>query len=687
MDRVDQHRDKFDEHSVYGIYLSPLRALLNDIEERIQDYSGFINGRAFKWHGDVSRSRRMNEIDDPPEWLLTTPESLEVIFDSPSYEHEEFLGGVQFVVIDEVHYFVDSDRGAQLVSLLERLADLTGRDLQRVGLSATVGNPELVLDWFSGSSQRDREVVIPSSSQSSGPTISLEYYPEAGDSESQLKTRMIDHLTDGGLKKSIVFTLSRKLAEEWGNELDKTLDDRLHVHHGSVGKEIREEAEWLINRVGEKGKRCIISTSTLELGIDISNLDTIVQIGSLSSVSSFLQRLGRIREPDSDKEFLMITNKTIDFWQNLAILQLGDRGEVESYEPLNRNYPLLFQQLIGTILGTNGIKLREFWDQINSAPPFQDITYDELKLIVSYARDQGYLEKTEDLILFGDDGEDEFGKQNWLKIFSVFDVPPAVKVVKDDQEIGTLDSWWVYNKKLPFVFSLAGRRLRAKRLDEDSNVLYVEEAPEAIPPSWASQGPGIDLNVAQEMLEILLNDDVPKFIEGHPESETCLDSLRSKVNQNTIDPEAIGIQFFDQEMTQALLYTFAGDLINNTLRFIIEQFTGVEVSEMTSYSMELDAREIADQDLLEVLNGLLESYVDGDLVDFEKPETSFREEIVDKNQRTKFVEYLPSQLRARYFLDTQMKFGELNSYLRERMSGEVKLNSTQEATNLQKLYS
>jgi ATP-dependent Lhr-like helicase len=141
------------------LYLCPLRALLNNLEPRLDRYTGFVGRRVALWHGDVGDAARRRILADPPDALLTTPESLEVMLISPRVEHEALFADVRAVVVDEVHAFAGDDRGWHLLAVLERVARLAGRPLQRVGLSATVGNPKPILDWLRGSARTAGEVV------------------------------------------------------------------------------------------------------------------------------------------------------------------------------------------------------------------------------------------------------------------------------------------------------------------------------------------------------------------------------------------------------------------------------------------------------------------------------------------------------------------------------------------------
>ncbi len=250
LSQMDQH----DWRPVSVIYVAPIVALLNNQEHRLQQYAGLIGRRAFKWHGDVGASARKRFVADPSDILLTTPESLEVMLMSSRVPAKRLFQGLQAIVIDEIHAFVGDDRGGHLSSVLERLSRYCGRDVQRIGLSATVGNPEDFLRWVKGSSARAGRVLYPVGA-SKQPEIKLDYVGHLENAAA-----VIAALHPG--EKRLVFVDSRRRVESLGKLLlERGVD--AHVTHSSLSKEQREIAQ----RAFEDGKNCVIvATSALELG-------------------------------------------------------------------------------------------------------------------------------------------------------------------------------------------------------------------------------------------------------------------------------------------------------------------------------------------------------------------------------------------------------------------------------------
>ena len=304
------------------LYLCPIRALLNNQEERIHRYARMVGLDAFKWHGDVAASRKNKFLREPVHILMTTPESLEVMFIGQKAEARAMLANLTTVIVDEIHAFAGDDRGAHLVSLLERVTVLAGRDVQRIGLSATVGNPDAILHWLQGSSTREGRLVD----------------PPRPPPDRDIRVDLCDDLEGVALaaaaltrgRKSLVFVESRGQAERVAAAM-ATHDTEVFVHHSAVSRSDREAAE---RRLTEGSTGAIVCTSTMELGIDVGDLDLVLQVDAPPSVAGMLQRLGRTgRRPGTrvTGRFLCQTNDAL--LQVVALLTLAERGWVESVVP------------------------------------------------------------------------------------------------------------------------------------------------------------------------------------------------------------------------------------------------------------------------------------------------------------------------------------------------------------------
>ena len=210
---------------IRAIYISPLKALLNNQEERIEAYTKMVGISSFKWHGDVNQSERKNFIQEASEILLTTPESLEAMLVSTKFPSQKLFANLDFIIIDEIHALASVDRGSQLISILERIKFKSKRDFLRIGLSATVGNPREILDWMQGSSLREKEMVDPPR-EPSKKNLSIFF----NENNPELLKESAKLTKEG---KSLVFCDSRSTAEFFGTYLGKQGIDA-HVQLMSV---------------------------------------------------------------------------------------------------------------------------------------------------------------------------------------------------------------------------------------------------------------------------------------------------------------------------------------------------------------------------------------------------------------------------------------------------------------------
>ena len=245
------------------LYICPLRALLNNLHVRLEEYCNMVGRRCGLWHGDVGESEKNRIRGHYPDILLTTPESLEVMLISARPEAREMLKGVRLVVIDEIHAFAGDDRGWHLLAVLERIGRLAGRELQRIGLSATVGNPEELLEWMGGHCEGSKRVLNPQAQASAAETdVRLDYVGSL-----QNAAIVISRLHRG--EKRLVFCDSRARVEELGNEL-RRLGVSTFLSHSSLSRVEQRSAEEAFAQAQD----CVIvATSTLELGIDVGDLD------------------------------------------------------------------------------------------------------------------------------------------------------------------------------------------------------------------------------------------------------------------------------------------------------------------------------------------------------------------------------------------------------------------------------
>jgi ATP-dependent helicase Lhr and Lhr-like helicase len=440
------------------IYISPLKALINDQEERFRSFCIPTSLSVMKWHGDVARGERSWDNGDPPHFLMITPESLEVILQEKNLAAD--LAKVRFIIVDELHAFVESDRGVHLKVLLERLDRLAGKNVQRIGLSATAGNPDEILHWFTDDRQSSEVVTVPADPRDKQFVFIVE--PE--------ECRRTDALvrTVRG-KKSLVFVNSRSGAERLMQAVAGRVRN-LHVHHSSLSPSTRKLAEEAF--LSGEGA-CIICTSTLELGIDIGDLDMVVQIGPPDSVSSFLQRMGRSGRRGRAASVTWILASPCELLCSAAIIECAVGRTVESLEPVKKPYNVLLQQIFLALLSKGRRTQRELASDMLSIPVLHAIPRTVLTRILDHLILSGWLTKDGEMVMPGPEAERTFFRSNGKDLYSVIVGGDEYWAVTPDGEmVGKLDARFVNSSGTGGV-SLGGRSWSMVKSDEGHNLVVV----------------------------------------------------------------------------------------------------------------------------------------------------------------------------------------------------------------------
>jgi len=510
--------DTEDWRPVSVIYLSPIRALLNNQEDRVSKLAALVGRRAFKWHGDTTPSTRKKFINDPADILLTTPESLEAMLMSARVPARELFAGLRSVIIDEVHSFAADDRGAHLSALLERLTRFCGRDVQRLGLSATVGNPDEILRWIQGSSKRPGVVVDPKGAKRT-PALALDYVANLENAATVIKV-----LHPG--KKRLVFVDSRRTAEALGHIL-KQMEIMAFVSHGSLSFPERRDAE----RAFEEGTDCVIvATSALELGIDVGDLDHVLQIDSPPSVASFLQRMGRTgRRDDAVPNCTFLTTKDSAVLQAAAILRLRQEGFVENVRPSRRASHILAHQIMALAVQAGGIARGDFWGWLEGSTAFDGLSAEERTSIVDHMVQAEILSSDAGKLWLGPVGEKTYGRANFRELYAVFEVPRLITVRAGVEEIGTVDAKFLAtldSDKEPASFTLAGRAWEVITIDWGRGRCVVRPCPAGRPPRWAGGPRHLGYRLCQAMRRILLEDVIDPA--WSPRAQTILQTMRAE---------------------------------------------------------------------------------------------------------------------------------------------------------------
>ncbi len=537
------------------LYVTPLRALLNNLYPRITKYGDWLGRRVGLWHGDVGDGERKRILAEPPNILLTTPESLEAMLVSRRVDHDRFFAGLRAVVVDELHAFAASDRGWHLLGVLARLERLAGRPIQRIGLSATVGNPVEIGRWLQGgaaaSPPGERELRVVSeevSGASAEAEVLLDYVGSVANA-----AKVISSLHRG--EKRLVFCESRRVSEQLAFEL-RDLGVQTFVSHSSLSAEERRRSEQAF---AEAQNTVIVATSTLELGIDIGDLDRVIQIDAPRTVASFLQRLGRTgRRPGTRRNTLLLATSSETFLEAAGLLLLWRRGFVEPVSPPPHPRHLTAQQLLALALqeGTYGASTwREWWGNLTLMNDGEDV--------LAFLRQEGFLVDDSGLLMIGPAAERAFGRRHFLDLLSSFDVEKEFRIVAGNKEIGFISPLALpregFEKSESKPILMNGRAWHVEQINWERFEVLVRPVAHKGDVRWHSDAVALSFEMMRAQRDVLLGEtpDVPLSRRA----VDCLNDVR-KMRANQVSADLI-VERSGQDLH---LWTWAGLRANETIR-------------------------------------------------------------------------------------------------------------------------
>ena len=471
------------------LYVCPIKALLNNLAPRLEGYLGLVGRRVGLWHGDLGAAARKRLLADQPDLLLITPESIEGVLTARDPDRKLLFRHVRVVVVDELHAFAGDDRGWHLLALIERLTRLTGRRLQRLGLSATVGNPDFLLDWLTlGRGGR----VVGNGGASQEADVTIDY---VGTLENA--ALVISRLHRG--EKRLVFCDSRSRVETLAGGL-RAAGVQVFVSHSSLSVEERRQAE---RAFGEAADCVIVATSTLELGIDVGNLDRVIQIDAPATVSSFLQRMGRTgRRPGALRNCLFLATSDEALLCAAGLATLWRQGFVEAVTPPSSPFQVVAQQILALVLQQRGAQAPEVRTAIREA--FRNVPGEIVDQTLAHLTAEGILWEDAGVLWFGPRGEKEFGQRNFLELLSVFTSPVQVQVRYGSSEIGTVDPLSLrQDDDRPVVLQLGGRGWHVTSVDWGRRVAWVEPTASQGRTRWVGSARSLGFPVCRAVRGVL----------------------------------------------------------------------------------------------------------------------------------------------------------------------------------------
>ncbi|MDY6958515.1 MAG: DEAD/DEAH box helicase, partial [Halobacteriota archaeon] len=616
-----------DRKGISALYITPLRALNRDMLSRTQEWGGELGIKIQVRHGDTPQSARRSQAIKPPDMLITTPETVQaILMGSRLREHLKYL---KYVVIDEVHELATSKRGSQLSIALERLVELAG-DFQRIGLSATVGTPQKVADFFTGpnkgvtvvevSIQKDLEIEIldPKPIQEDKKSAKL----LMTDEDMAAQIRRISKIVSEN-KSTLIFVNTRQAAESLGSRF-RLLGEPIGIHHGSLSKEMRIDAEDAFKRGELKG---LICTSSMELGIDIGSVDVVIQYMSPRQVTRLIQRVGRSgHRIDKTSRGVILALNPDDIMESWVITQQAKAGQIEKIEVQEIPLDTLSNQICGITLDFGDLSLEKLHSVLTRAYPFKDLRKDQLSMVLKQLDEQN-------LIRFESGNIRRTGKTLSYYYQNLSMIPDEKKYdifdIIGGKHIGALDEAFVVNFADPgAVFITKGDMWRIVNLEEDRIKVEQIENPLAEIPNWVGEEIPVPFEIAQgvgrarERISSLVksginNDEIAQVLREEYESDSytmnvVIDKIREQVSGGWEVPihDRIVIEFDDRSV---IINSCFGHKCNETLGRVITSLIAARFS--SSVAMKIDPYRIE----LELPRKISEKYLD-ELISTIQPE-------------------------------------------------------------------
>jgi ATP-dependent Lhr-like helicase len=634
------------------LYISPLKALINDQDRRLESLSDLMDLPVTPWHGDSAKSRKNKLKTTPAGIVLITPESLESLLIQDSGWMKSAFSDLKYIVIDEFHAFLGTERGHHLLSLLHRLEHLLGslkKPIPRVALSATLGE----LDKVPLSLRPNQSLpckIIRDSNSTSVLKVQVKGYvnPAQVDSETPIDAEYkicqdLFKFCRGG--NHLVFANSRKRTESIAATLSDFCDQQcvpneFFPHHGSLAKELREDLEKRL--LQEQYPTTAVCTMTLELGIDIGKVNSVVQVTAPHSISSLRQRMGRsgrrggpsilrvlIAEDELTKDSNVVDILRLELIQSLAMIRLliGSKW----YEPADSSlyhFSTLLHQILAVIAQWGGIRADQLFNLLCKEGPFQKVGVDDFKGLL------GHMGNTNLITQLGN-GELVLGIlgeriTSHYSFYAVFKTPEEYRVINGTKTLGTLpiDSLVLVGQNIVF----GGKRWKVNDIDSDKKTIYVERAKGGKPPKFGGSGMTIHDVVRQEMFRILKDGD-----------------YRISVGNKKVDfADAIAREQFKESVTffqlsdlarkpllkvgnSTYLFTWLGDKVVNTIVALLIM-NGYEAS---AYAGVIEVEKTSVEGVKSTLRTLASKKLPS--------ETELAQSVLEK-QIDKFDEFLPEDI-------------------------------------------
>ena len=538
--------DEEPSRTVGVLYIAPLKALINDQFGRLDELCEEAGIRVTRWHGDVAQTRKRKLLREPSGILQITPESLESLLINKYMEIPALFGDLRFIVIDEIHSLLRGDRGMQTFCLIERFCRLAGCRPRRVGLSATIGNPEAAGKFLAAGSGRD--TIIPKFDGGKEVwRLSMEHFFNSGPQADEGKTIVEETLetesptdsapkeADPGMgyifehtrgKKCLIFTNSREECESVCQHLRQYCEaqhepDRFLIHHGNLSASYRESAEQEMK--DDSSLMSICATATLELGIDVGRLERAFHIDAPFTVSGFLQRMGRTgrRGDPSEMWFVMreehpearaMMPEMIPWYliQGIALVQLYiEERFVEPPRTERYPYSLLYHQTMSTLASCGEMTPAELASRVLTLSCFQRISQDDYRCLLLHLLEKDHIVRTENGgLIVGLTGERIV---NNYKFYAVFQENVEYTVRTGSEQLGTI----VKPPPVGDKIAIAGRVWVVEEVDHQRHEVYCTLVKGNIPAYFGDCAGDIHTRILERMYGVLAEDKEYPYLMRH----------------------------------------------------------------------------------------------------------------------------------------------------------------------------
>ncbi len=578
------------------LYIAPLKSLINDQFGRMEDLLDQSGIPVFHWHGDVGSSEKTKFLKEPDGILQITPESLESMLINRAADIPRLFGALRYVVLDEIHTMIGTDRGNQVICLLSRISRLASCRPRRVGLSATIGDPAAAAAWLGAGTDRKTAYPTPPAEKLRWRLGFEHFFMQNTDYDQARKpvdmgpAKSAPHaVADPGYeylydavkgRKALIFSNSREETELVTATLRQIAKargerDRFLIHHGNLSAALREDAE--IKMKDEAADAVTSATVTMELGIDIGKLSRVVQMESPNSVSAFLQRLGRSGRRGEPPEMLMVFREETPLpnaplpdlipWELLraiAIVQLYiEKRFIEP--PRLRKMPLslAFHQTLSTLASKGELSPRALAAEILSLPPMRNLDKESYRALLLSMVENEYLELTEEGgLIVGLSAEKIIGS---YKFYAVFKDSEDYTVRHEAEEIGTITNPIPKGER----FALAGRVWEVEDVDIPRRLIYVHPIEGKMEISWPGDSGEIHTEILRRMREVLFEDTVYPYLM--PNARERLAAARHTARKVGMDKTP----FLALSDTSGCLFPWLGTRAFRTLKRFLQAHAAV----------------------------------------------------------------------------------------------------------------